>query len=155
MPHGFSFDDRSFFKHIDNEVRMEILPPPWRVLFYSFQQCLAGNQIIVHGLFLQISWLLRSGSKGNAQFFQIGVVGVCDVEVDDLVRCDFASAMGTVCVLLQRGYQDAANGKGVLLRRLYFAENELVAGFTIGEVCISCNHMTSIRFAAMILSAAS
>lgn len=42
-------------------------------------------------------------------FFQIGIVGVRDVEVDDLIRCDFASAMGTVCVLLQGGYQDAAN----------------------------------------------
>lgn len=113
---------------------MEILPPPWRVLFYSLQQCLAGNQIVVHGSFLRISWLLRSGSKGDVQLFQIGVVGVCDVEVDDLIRCDFASAMGTVGVLLQRCDKYAANGEGVFLRRLYFAENELVAGFTVGEV---------------------
>lgn len=87
---------------------MKILPPPRRVLFYSLQQRLTGNQVVVHGLFLQISLLLRSGSKGDAQLFQIGIVGVRDVEVDDFIRCDFVSAMGTVCVLLQRGYQDAA-----------------------------------------------
>ena len=61
-------------------------------------------------------------------------MGVRDVEVDDLIRCDFASAMGTVCVLLQRGYRDAANGEGVFLRRMYFAGNELVAGFAVGGV---------------------
>lgn len=38
--------------------------------------------------------LLRSGSKGDAQLFQIGVMDVCNVEVDDFVRCGFIAAMG-------------------------------------------------------------
>lgn len=78
--------------------------------------------------------ILRSGSKGDAQLFQIGIVGVRDVEVDDLIRCDFASAMGTICVFLQRGYQDAANREGVFLRRMYFTVYELVAGFAVGDM---------------------
>ena len=80
---------------------------------------------------LLLIMLLRSGSKGDAQFFQISVMGVCDVEVDDFDRCDLASAMGTVGVLLQRCDENAANGEGVFLRKLYFAENGLIAGFTV------------------------
>lgn len=73
-------------------------------------------------------------------------MGVCDVEVDDLIRRDFASAIGTVGVLLQRCDEDAANGEGVFLRRLYFAEDKLVASFTVGEVFVLLFHKLTPLF---------